>query len=249
MDINELLREQDSEKLISTLKKEKYDFKIDEKEIFLDSIHYNLPDAVKCFINEGVNIDRQDELGETGLMIASGHGYLELVKLFLSHNANIHLRDNDNTTAFSSAAIAGKTKVMHYLYKSGAPLMGLCKAADNNQLSSIKYFIKNGANLEERDKTDSTALMIALINQNKRSMKIADLLIDSGADLNAKRSDGMYVLHYAAEYATIEIFKKLCDNGMSLKNKANRGRTAIDFATEYNSPLVPLINEYLNRST
>ena len=58
----------------------------------------------------------------------------------------------------------------------------LWKAAEENDVTTIKKLIQEGLNIEANDKRQRTALMIATHKQNNEAAKV---LIDAGANVNA----------------------------------------------------------------
>src|SRR5688572_6782871 len=57
----------------------------------------------------------------------------------------------------------------------------LWKAAEENDVTTIKKLIQEGLNIEANDKRQRTALMIATHKQNNEAAKV---LIDAGANVN-----------------------------------------------------------------
>ena len=69
------------------------------------------PNIAKKFIKPGVNIDRTTDNGLTALMVASMNGHIEMVKILLSHKADIQLRDENDKTALSHALARKNTDI------------------------------------------------------------------------------------------------------------------------------------------
>lgn len=58
--------------------------------------------------------------GRTALMLASGSGYLEVVKALLAKGANVNAKAYDGTTALDAATAGGHADVRALLLKAGA---------------------------------------------------------------------------------------------------------------------------------
>ena len=65
-----------------------------------------------------------------------------------------------------------------------------------------------------------TCLHIAAL---KDHLDICRLLIDNGAQLEAKESDGWTPLHYAANYGLVEVVRLLCDCGADVEARTTGG--------------------------
>jgi ankyrin repeat protein len=61
------------------------------------AVYKNNIEKVKEFINQGIDINKQNRYNITALIYASSWGYKEIVKLLLKHpNINLELKDNNN---------------------------------------------------------------------------------------------------------------------------------------------------------
>lgn len=143
------------------------------------------------------------------------------------------------------------------------PLLYLCNHLANHDhrtwvahLSSnfseyelIKIFTKFGANINEKSGLifDSPLILVCqLINRCmyyninesiKEIIKIVELLLDNGADVNFQNKIGETALHRLFEYVDwqtnyyeelIELVKNLIKNGMNINIKNNMGKVAIE---------------------
>lgn len=92
----------------------------------------------------------------------------------------------------------------------------LCVAAKHGQLECCKYLIAHGADVNGRDRRDSTALHHAATSLNPA---ICEFLISSGADVNARDNNGTTVLHYAALFGTLEVCEFLIGHGATAEDQ------------------------------
>ncbi len=71
---------------------------------FMIAIENGETDIVRIFIKKGVNVNTpyQDDK-VTPLMLASGKGYLEIVKMLLEHGADPLMKDTENSNAYTYA--------------------------------------------------------------------------------------------------------------------------------------------------
>ncbi len=64
-------------------------------------------------------------------------------------------------------------------------------------------------------------------------LDLCRLLIDKGADIEAKSSSGWTSLNYAARYGHIEIVRLLCDHGAEIEARTNSGWRPLHFAVSH----------------
>lgn len=67
-------------------------------------------------LDHGVNLNAQNDRGETALMRAAGREQLETVKFLLKHGARVNLKDSNGSTALNYAS---SDEVIRLLKKAG----------------------------------------------------------------------------------------------------------------------------------
>jgi ankyrin repeat protein len=105
----------------------------------------------------------------------------------------------------------------------------LHQAVINNDTQSIKRILFQKALIDERDETGSTALMVATRANNVHA---AHMLIEAGADVNAKDNiqDSPYL--YAGAQGYLKILRMTLMHGADLKSTNRYGGTALIPAAE-----------------
>ncbi|KAG8145246.1 putative Protein fem-1-like protein [Naja naja] len=119
--------------------------------------------------------------GATALWCAAGAGHFEVVKLLVSHGANVNHTTVTNSTPLRAACFDGR-------------------------LDIVKYLVENNANISIANKYDNTCLMIAAY---KGHVDVVRFLLEQHADPNAKAHCGATALHFAAEAGHLEIVREL----------------------------------------
>ncbi|XP_078539188.1 protein fem-1 homolog B [Lissotriton helveticus] len=119
--------------------------------------------------------------GATALWCAAGAGHFEVVKLLVSHGANVNHTTVTNSTPLRAACFDGR-------------------------LDIVKYLVENNANISIANKYDNTCLMIAAY---KGHTDVVRYLLEQNADPNCKAHCGATALHFAAEAGHLEIVREL----------------------------------------
>jgi len=107
--------------------------------------------------------------------------------------------------------------------------LSLVEAAEQGKVAVVKQALDQGADIEQRDKRQRTALMAAT---HENQVEVARLLIDKGADVNARDSieDSPYL--YAGARGLQEILVMTLNHGADLKSLNRFGGTALIPAAE-----------------
>lgn len=148
--------------------------------------------------------DIGDSQGRTALHEAASKGHEECVLVLLKHACNVHLRDMKGNTALWDAISWKHHAIFRILYHCAAisdPYTAgdlLCMAAKRNDLAVMRELLKQGLNVDAKDRRGLTAYQIALTDNN---VDMINLLVMNGADvvgfdfhsvtLSEKREDEM----------------------------------------------------------
>lgn len=144
-------------------------------------------ERVKSLINEGINVNTQNETGVSPLMYAAYYNRSNVIKILTSGGAKLEMKDKYGQTALLHAAHRGRLQAVSALLKAGANVNA---AAENNHHQTalmyavffgytdiVKILIKNGANVNMRNAQGNTALGYAL---SKNFNEIAAIIRNAG---------------------------------------------------------------------
>ena len=161
-------------------------------------------EGVKDSLDRGANIEATDVDRCNALMLATAGNHVELVKLLLDRGAKIEATDAVMYSALKSGARAGAVEAVKLLLDRGA----IVDAADRGPRV--------------------TALMLAACDQ--KSDAVTKLLLERGADGNAKDSRGFTALHWAANCDNALTVRALLERGVDASLVTLEGWTAEDMA-------------------
>lgn len=110
-------------------------------------------------------------------------------------------------------------------------------ASDEEILEQVQDFISKGA---EDKYFKNTALVLAASYGRTETVQ---LLIENGANVNAREIDGKTALMMAASHGHTETAKLLIENGADINTKDEDGNTTLMWAAEENTETVQLLIE------
>ncbi|KAJ4263147.1 hypothetical protein NW762_006769 [Fusarium torreyae] len=179
-------------------------------------------EEVEVLIAAGADIDQQTHDGWTALMLAVTAENVEIVKLLLKARCSVNVADIGQVPSLHWAARGNTPVLVGLLLAAGAslrqrdhngdmPLHKLARystASFDNMRTIIETLVMAGADLEARNDKGKTALMDAVIFNNITAVRA---LVEAGASLSPSDHNSQNLLHFAAEYASLEILEYLCD--------------------------------------
>jgi ankyrin repeat protein/beta-lactamase regulating signal transducer with metallopeptidase domain/Tol biopolymer transport system component len=222
----------------------------------LTALHYAVSgrdiDTARLLIAQGadVNAKLQGPWGWTPLHYGAYYGAKDLVLLLLDHGADINAQTANGTMPSMMAAQRGHEDVVRLLIDKGAALSNrdglLFWACRNQQKDLAELLIRKGANVNSKAWGDDAPLALETIhggytNATKpadipRLRGVLEVLLDHGADPDAKDRWDWSLLHYTCE--EFDLAKLLLDKGANpnavenerglrpLHLAADEGRTA-----------------------
>ena len=169
-------------------------------------------------LRAGESVDVTNRWGYTPLMKAASNGQIEAMQLLVARGANLnHVARYQSETA------------LHYAISGG-------------QLEATRWLISRGANLESEMELMALGTVVTPLMNAAWSAQtaIVELLIQSGARVNAVESDGGHsALHFAAEAESLLVVELLLDAGAEVNLCSAEAReTPLMRAATHNRPAI-----------
>ena len=223
------------------------------------SVSHGQIEATRLLIENGADVNIKDDNGSIPLHSAAVFGRAEVAKLLVENGANLQIRNDDGatpadalhldwrTTGFIGGLIGVEVEkenipVMQSGRNEIAKLFGVKEfdskdiAATNDlpgaafigDLAAVKRALTDGADPNAQDpQSGSTTLSIAALMGHT---EVVALLLEHGAEVNAKSRDGGTPLHAAAFLGRVKTVKLLLEKGADITLRNNMGSPAIDGA-------------------
>ena len=155
------------------------------------AVDYKNIKEVRRHLNEGADVNKKDENGQTPLHHAAANGYTEGAQTLIERGARVNSKDNDGRTPLHLAAEIGYTPTIDLLLTKGARV----NSQDKNGRVALHYAVLGASNdaallllskrsvVDARDKKGWTPLYLASVNDLPR---MVELLVNKGAHVNPK---------------------------------------------------------------
>ncbi|WP_047246016.1 ankyrin repeat domain-containing protein [Maribacter thermophilus] len=166
-------------------------------------------DTYRFFIENGVDVKKQDASGTTPFMNAARTNDLEVVKYLFNYVEDINAHDKNGRSA-------------------------LAMAVDKNKVEVIDFLLEKGADINTTDKKGNNLAFYLLGNYNAKNPEIFEsklnLLQKHGLDLTKTQNNGNTLLHLAAKENNLELLKRLEEFDIDINKKNNDGNTVLHIA-------------------
>ncbi|WP_253303211.1 ankyrin repeat domain-containing protein [Wolbachia endosymbiont of Phyllotreta cruciferae] len=231
-------------------------------------------DAVKYLVEKGADVYTQDKGGKTlldaatdqkhddverylkqvqldrELLIVVQYGNLNEVKDLVSQGASINAKDKNGKTSMDIAIDKKHDNIVKYLQQTQLDRK-LLTATENGDLSKVREFVSQGANVNAKDKDGkipidiaigqkhddivkylqqtqsdlNKQLLIAVLLDNNLN-KVKDL-VSRGASMSTRGDNGYTPLHSVVSQGYLEVAKFLIEQGADINAKDYNGYTPL----------------------
>ena len=198
----------------------------------------------ELLINSGAHIMAPSEFGDTPLHIAALHGQIAVAELLLLHRSDIEAIANDGLTPLLEAATRGQRSMIRLLLNKGADITATTNDGDSvlhlavftRDLACFELLMDSGAVVDKINKRGQTPLYTVIADKanshlsdidEERTIAIADILLDNGADIMTKPfRHAITLLHWASSYRQVHLVKYLLSRGADI-NAKSQGQTVL----------------------
>ena len=205
-------------------------------ELF-NAIKQNDADAVTALLDEDPSLLGATSHDITPILFAVYHGHPEMALLFTDHGAELSFGE--------AVALGDRRKVgemldrdpslLHSYTADGYPAVGLAIFFRHPDLA--RELIERGADVGARARNPQQVMPVhaAAAACDVETMR---LLLDRGAEVDARQQMGYTALHAAAGRGDEKMLDVLLARGADARLKTDDGKTAADIAAEHGHPQV-----------
>ncbi|XP_062568525.1 protein phosphatase 1 regulatory subunit 12A-like isoform X9 [Saccostrea cucullata] len=194
---------------------------------------------VEFLVENGADVDVCDNEGWTPLHATASCGFTEIARYLLEQKANVAAVNNDGDLAIDICEDKEMRKILQEEMDNQGVDADVARSEEENQMlqDANKWLNNKSVKEKKHPKTGATALHVAAA---KGYMKVINILLKAGADVNSQDYDGWTPLHAAAHWGQEEACKVLVDHMCDMQIKNNAGQTAYDVA---DSDILKLLEE------
>ena len=197
------------------------------------------------------NVNSRFDDGQTPLHLAAIYGHNAIAKYLLENNADTGVQDSSGATPLHEAVRYGNVEIAKALLNSGANV----NARDNLGKTPVmlilpkdktadiyKLLISFRADLTQKDMFGDTVLHTAsMLNVGASTFSI---LIDGGADVDARNKEGVTPLAIAVQKNDLETVKLLTVSGADIHTQDTNGNSPLSLALAGSSEMLEaVVNE------
>lgn len=179
--------------------------------------------------------------GWTELHFAAANGQVDNAAKLLGQHADVDVQNARGRTPLYEAAKRGRLEVVKLLVEKGAKIdahdavsgfVPLHIASEQKHADVVKYLLDKGAPVDTRNKSEQTPLWQAAWQPWHRDDEIAAVLIEHGANVNARDDKGFTPLHMAALTGHLPVVRLLLSKRAQVDAKSTKGASPLYKAAE-----------------
>lgn len=207
-------------------------------------------DRVRFLIEKGADVNARNAQGASALDVAARARRTSLVEILMDAGADPNTADKDGFFPLLHAINRNHVPTIEMLVKKGADIEKRSKdgitplawAIGDNKFFAAKALIELGADINAPSGYEEVTPLMVLatqlaartrsghIAQGPQPLDLAQMIIEKGADVNARSKDGITAIMIAAGHNNAPIIALLGKSGAKIDIKSPIGQTARDIA-------------------
>lgn len=204
----------------------------EQQKEFLSAIESGDAEVAKVLLAYSPNlIDTPTEIGVSVILLSAYYGYTDLASQLASQKSNLDIFEAAATNQQKrlERILEASPEVLHTFAVDGFTPLGLATFFGHEGL--VHYLLAQGAKPNQRAKNKMQATALHSAAARKRT-KIAEVLLEAGAEVNLQQSSGVTALHSAAQNGNVELVQLLLDHQANKSLATEEGKRAVDLAAE-----------------
>jgi len=193
-------------------------FAEDDHASFIKAIQLGDAEKVEVYLKQGMKINELSQIGATPIIYAIWGSHTDVVHLLIEYGADVNLETERFGNPLSIASQVGNMAICQSLLVAGASVEScgkdgktvLMEAIYNQHPYLAKFYIENGAKVDNQGPSGWTALMYASMIGDTISVQN---LLHAGANPNIPTDISETPLQRAIELGYESIIKMLKDSG------------------------------------
>ena len=191
----------------------------DQHQEFLTAAGRNDVVTIETLIRQGIDIESRDEQGATALLLATHHNAIDVARVLIEEGADVNAMDRINDSPYLYAGAEGRIEILLMTLDHGADLTSvnryggtaLIPAAHHGHIETVRVLLDTDIDINHINNLGWTALMEAIVlgDGGDTYIKIVELLVEAGADVDIPDRNGVSPLSHAINYGYDEIVKLL----------------------------------------
>eukprot|EP00596_Hydrurales_sp_CCMP1899_P002524 CAMPEP_0119040328 /NCGR_PEP_ID=MMETSP1177-20130426/10219_1 /TAXON_ID=2985 /ORGANISM="Ochromonas sp, Strain CCMP1899" /LENGTH=263 /DNA_ID=CAMNT_0007005269 /DNA_START=85 /DNA_END=873 /DNA_ORIENTATION=+ len=195
--------------------------------ILLGAVDGNIAEVTSCLKN-GIDIET-NENGWTALMAAAEEGHEPVVALLLAKGADVNAVDDEYNGAIDYAATESIKAMLQNHMEQVDRITVLLEEAEEGNIYEVTSYLRNGLDIESKDKWGKTVLMAAASGGHEPDVA---LLLAMGAEVDATDKRGYTALRKAVEEGHDLVVATLLAKGADVNAADEDGITALIIAVK-----------------
>lgn len=192
---------------------------------------------IKMLIENGADVNVQDEKDATPLHHAAYNGHLKIVDKLIRSGARVMATDIDGSTPLHNAGLNGHVSVMETLIGKGAEIdaldeqggSALLNAACQGHGEAIRFLLRAGAKVELADRNGDTALHYACYSGHEDAVRA--LIGADGLPVDIQNHAGATPMHLACANGNPQVVRLLLSKGADITFVDKNGTTCLHTAS------------------